>query len=117
MNYIGAQLFAVVMEGRAPEEEGEQEECVFWMMVQVFEELVPQYHNAKLDGLIAHADALDALVEKLLPQTRRQFTDVSLPMTLVASKWPVLPLLFFCTRITTCYYPARAATGPHFVPG
>lgn len=63
------------------------EENVFWMMVAIVEELVPEYYNEELFGSLVDQQIFERLMEKYLPQCKKHLEAQNIPLSVVTLPW------------------------------
>ncbi len=63
------------------------EENVFWMMVAICEELVPEYYNEELFGSLVDQQIFEVLVGKYLPQCKKHLDSLNIPLSVITLPW------------------------------
>jgi hypothetical protein len=63
------------------------EENVFWMMVAICEDIVPEYYNEELFGSLVDQHIFEVLVEKYLPASRAHLNALNIPLSVITLPW------------------------------
>lgn len=63
------------------------EENVFWMMVAICEDLVPDYYNEELFGSLVDQQIFEVLVEKYLPACKKHLETLNIPLSVITLPW------------------------------
>lgn len=63
------------------------EENVFWMMVAICEDIVPEYYNEELFGSLVDQQIFEVLVEKYLPACKSHLDSLNIPLSVITLPW------------------------------
>jgi hypothetical protein len=63
------------------------EENVFWMMVSICEDLVPEYYNEELFGSLVDQQIFEVLVAKYLPEVKKHLDGHNIPLSVITLPW------------------------------
>lgn len=77
MNYIAGLILLVT----------KNEEATFWLLREVMESIVPDYHTKSMKGVIRDINVLTELVKRRVPEINAKVEELSLPWQVISTKW------------------------------
>jgi hypothetical protein len=77
------------------------EEAAFWLLSTICEDFVPEYYSRALVGSIVDQQLFEDLVDKLMPQVSRHFSNLGISIGIITCPW------FMCLFIG--YVPLEAS--------
>lgn len=77
LNYIAGLILIIT----------KNEETTFWLLREMVENIVPNYHTKTMSGLIVDIDVLSELVKIKVPYCYDHIQNMGLPWAVIATKW------------------------------